>query len=213
MKLVLISGKIGSGKDTTCGVLTRLIQQQGYTVKSLAFADVLKRAVAYVRREGIELYYSRAGKDSDDGGTRRRLLNAVGKAFNQIDPGIFVRFALQDIREDGSNRSKTVYIITDLRLKEEILGVFDERKPLDDITVIRLIGSFEPCPNPEVANSVIETDLDFLDTIDPRDFRKAYKIELRRPELKDTRPICPDAENNKRDNIYVLTDIVMNDIC
>lgn len=161
MRVVLISGKIGSGKDTTAGILTRLLKDRGYNVFPIAFADPIKKAAAFLSGEEVGVYYTREGKDGniDTKDTRRRLIVAIGEGATGVDPHIFARFTLKAGKEQIGNTKKSILLITDLRKKAELEHVEDN----EDTYIVRLKGSFEPTKNEELAKAPIECELDYLD--------------------------------------------------
>ena len=128
MKVILLSGKIGSGKDTVAGVLTRLLKERNYNVELFAFADPLKHSVAYLRDESRNLFYSRQGKDGsghEDQDIRRQLLVAIGEAACEIDPFIFCRKTKAIMENQQVRGSKQIFIITDLRKETELNFAID----------------------------------------------------------------------------------------
>lgn len=161
MKIIAISGKVGSGKDTTANILHRLLKERGYGVKSFAFADRLKQAVAFISGEDIGVFYSREGKDGKD--NKRKLLNAVGKAIASVEKLTLTLSTYKDIRKFFEGKRKQVAIVTDLRLTHEYEYLMNDKD--NDVVIIRLKGSFKPCPDEDINKSNTECDLDFLDDI------------------------------------------------
>ena len=54
MKVILITGKAGSGKDTTAVLLKEMLECQGKKVEILHFADELKKYVAGMLNISVE---------------------------------------------------------------------------------------------------------------------------------------------------------------
>lgn len=101
-KIILLSGKIASGKDSLSTKLKHELQSQGLTVETMKFAEPLKvvtSALGRITRESIEI---RAVKNSElkalDGYSPREymiaLSNGMKMAFGQDH---FVRLALRQI--------------------------------------------------------------------------------------------------------------------
>lgn len=214
MKVILLSGKIGSGKDTVAGVLTRLLKERNYDVKLFAFADPLKYSVAYLRDKSRDLFYSRQGKDGsghEDQEIRRQLLVAIGEAACEVDPFIFCRKTKAIMENQQVRGSKQIFIITDLRKETELNFAIDNFQQY----IIRLKGSFEPTTNKKIANAPIETELDYLDDTEPNYYigtnQHFVSNDLSVINLKDVREgkVAPeDIEPNKRYNIQLLDHIL-----
>lgn len=208
MKIILVSGKIGSGKDTTVGILTRLLKQKGYNVSFAAYADPLKNAVSYMRNEDKGLYYSRDGKDKDDDQIRRRMLVAVGEAANKVDPTIFSRFLIDTQKELCKGKKNHILIVSDLRKKAE----WEHTMSGHPSYTIRLKGSFKPCTIKEIAEAPIECELDFLDErLDgyPCNLACDERLAVLQPLPTDVTDVGEEMSNhNKRLNIDYLTEIV-----
>ena len=162
LKVILISGKIGSGKDTTANMLHRILKEQGNSPVVRNLSAPLKKAVAYITGEDEGLFYSRAhkGGEQDEKDRRRRLLVDVGKAVTNVDTDAFSKFTFNEMLHSCKPKG-AIGIVSDIRHKAE-LDYFEKHC---DAFVVRLVGSFEPCTNEEVANSPSETELDYLDEL------------------------------------------------
>lgn len=211
MRIIAISGKVGSGKDTLAGILTRLLNQRGFSVESFAFADRLKRAIAYMRNEDEGLYYSREGKDGGEA-ERRQLLENVGKAACSVDKSIFIRSTYKDMSALLKGKHKKVAIITDLRLLHEYNHLITD--DVNEVSIIRIKGSFSPCPDEKVANANSECDLDFLDEHLKEEARmfihQTENLAVGRPYPTKEELCCSieEAESNKIKNINMLDTIL-----
>lgn len=215
MKVILISGKIGSGKDTTANIIHRLLTEQGKKPVTRNLSFPLKKAVAFMRGEEEGLFYSRdhKGGELDFEDKRRRMLVDVGNAMGEIDPYVFSKFTFKELQH-SCKESKNIAIISDLRLINE-LDFFEDRC---DCYIIRLKGSFEPCSNPEVASSPSETELDYLDFLlkDDEDIKMIDSrciIQLKctdpkvDPSLSETQII-----NNRAFNVTLLQTAIDNSL-
>lgn len=221
MNVILISGKIGSGKDTTASMVSRLLTMQGYNSNVQNLSRPLKRVVAYLKGEDEGLFDDRSGKDSNgkDQDLNRQLLVAVGKAAASVDPDIFSRWTFNEFVTINAGQRLAKFksgigIVSDLRLKRE-LNYFDT---MANVYVIRLKGSLAPSTNPEMLEAIIETDLDHLDglccaepcQIDGEAADSFYGDHISAFRLKPTDPerfpelTEQDIERNKTFNIMFI---------
>ena len=168
MRIIFISGKIGSGKDTTASIVSRLVQQKGYNPVQLHFAQPLKQAVAFMRGENVGLYYNRNAKDGDAETTnaRRQMLVNVGAAMTTIDPHVFAKFLINAAKTECRSTKKAVFIVSDLRFKKELQYCIGNSNHY----IIRLKGSFKPSKDETILTSKSEIDLDYLDEFKPVEF-------------------------------------------
>ena len=170
LKVIAFSGKIGSGKSTTCDMVTRLLQERGYTVIRIAYAKPLKDIVAYVTNDKRDLFYTQEGKAANAGTVnsvmRRKLLNSVGNAFTDIDPTIFCQYSdiamkCEAIKCKAKGKKNIIVLIQDLRRLKELTYIAKNY----NYHIVRIPRSFNPCDDPEIKDSPQECELDYLDTI------------------------------------------------
>ena len=165
LNVIAFSGKIGSGKSTTCDMVTRLLQERGYTVIRIAYAKPLKDIVAYVTNDKRDLFYTQEGKAANAGTvnsvTRRKLLNSVGNAFTNIDPFIFCKHADIVMKHEAKGKKNVIVLIEDLRRFKELTYIATNY----NYNIVRIPRSFNPCDDPEIKDSPQECELDYLDTI------------------------------------------------
>lgn len=206
LKVIAFSGKIGSGKSTTCDMVTRLLQERGYTVIRIAYAKPLKDIVAYVTNDKRDLFYTQEGKAANastvNSVTRRKLLNSVGNAFTDIDPTIFCQYSDIVMKHEAKGKKNVIVLIEDLRRFKELTYIAKNYNH----HIVRIPRSFNPCDDPEIKDSPQECELDYLDTIMLS--YTIHRLELYRTvpnkDLTSEMQRWIDEENcikNKEDNI------------
>ena len=108
MKVIAISGKAESGKDTIAKEIKYLLEEQNYKVMIIHFADVLK----FVCRQ----YFDWDGQKDDYG---RSLLQQVGTEMREKNnPNMWVNITKELIR--GIGVEFDYVLVPDTRFKEEI---------------------------------------------------------------------------------------------
>ena len=215
LKVILISGKIGSGKDTTANMLHRILKEQGNSPVVRNLSAPLKKAVAYITGEDEGLFYSRThkGGEQDEKDRRRRLLVDVAAAVNNVDCEAFSKFTFNEMRHSCKHKD-SIGIISDLRHKHE-LDYFEKHC---NVFVVRLVGSFEPCTNEEVANSPSETELDYLDKLLYAGNTVAFSNNKCAIDLYCTNSLIDQhasestMANRKAINVSILTEVAVNAI-
>lgn len=108
MKVIAISGKAESGKDTIANEIKRLLEEQNYKVMIIHFADVLK----FVCRQ----YFDWNGEKDEYG---RTLLQQVGTEMREKNnPNMWVNITKELI--NGIGVEFDYVLVPDTRFKEEI---------------------------------------------------------------------------------------------
>jgi energy-coupling factor transporter ATP-binding protein EcfA2 len=114
IKLIGISGKRGSGKDTVARLLQQLQPERGWQV--LSFGDAIKSVCAALAGEDAGPYYSQAGKTEllpVFGRTRGEMLQQVGQAMRVWEPNIWVDAFFSRLPEN------TCVLVPDVRYPSE----------------------------------------------------------------------------------------------
>lgn len=132
-RLLAISGKRFSGKDTFAALLVEEAKQVGVTLETYAFAGESKRLfVEQQRREGVEVDLARLTSDRAYKETWRPKLTTFTVESIAADPLVFCREVARRI--EASERPA---LITDLRLRLEL----DYLRPRTPLHVVRLVRS------------------------------------------------------------------------
>lgn len=132
-RLLAISGKRFSGKDTFAALLVDEAKKLGVTLETYAFAGESKRLFAeQQRREGVEVDLARLTADREYKEAWRPKLTKFTVEAIAADPLVFCRAVAQRIEASGRPA-----LITDLRLKLEL----DYLRPRFALHVVRLVRS------------------------------------------------------------------------
>ena len=116
MRLLAISGKRFSGKDSFAALLVEGARQLGLALETYAFAGESKRLfVEQQQRAGVEVDLARLTSDRPYKETWRPLLTKFTVEAIAADPLVFCRAVVQRIEASGRPA-----LITDLRLRLEL---------------------------------------------------------------------------------------------
>lgn len=143
--LVALSGKAGSGKDTIADFMEENLK--GYTVKRIAFADLLKRVCSIMFHVPLEWFYDRDKKDTEIthwGLTPRELAIYFGTDLvrNHLYETVLKhsrykrvrdlakRFSYWIIAIEPEFEDADVVIVTDMRFLDELKYVLEHKKHL-----------------------------------------------------------------------------------
>lgn len=131
MKVLLISGKAGHGKDTLAQLLKDKLELRGEKVLCPHFADLVKfYAKQYLGWNG----------EKDIAG--RQMLQDIGNnSFRQFDPDYWARITAELIKIMGDYFGFTYAIVADTRYPNEIDVMKDYNS---DVITIRIIRSDGP---------------------------------------------------------------------
>jgi dephospho-CoA kinase len=125
MKIILLAGFAGSGKDTVASIL---VNQKGYT--RFAFADPIKEEMAAELNQPLELFHSVEGKKQFVlGKTLREHCISHGEFKRAQDPEYWVKETAKRIVSSG----KQNIVISDWRLLPELFGL---QKAFPDAQII-----------------------------------------------------------------------------
>ena len=106
MKILLLTGRAGSGKDTFCDLAMR----SGVNVARHAFADSLKRLAFNAGWDGVK----------DEKG--RRLLIDLGNSIRSYNVNFFadcVASKIEDVHARYPNSDRIIHVVTDFRFANE----------------------------------------------------------------------------------------------
>ena len=134
MLVIGMAGRAGSGKDTAVNMARECLENNGFIVHDLAFADPLKRMYKSFF-EGDPYTEDRFIKEQwvvprTGGKTMRYILQALGTGFGRllIDPNIWnwdVQYKVDVIREEHvkqySSDSNLAVLIRDIRFPDEVV--------------------------------------------------------------------------------------------
>ena len=146
IRVIAISGKAGSGKDTSAVIMADILQNRGRRVLITHYADLLK----YICRQ----FFGWDGKKDEQG---RQLLQIVGTdVIRKQDPNFWVDF-LRDVLLFFEDRWDYV-LIPDLRFPNELYEL--RNAGFDTIHIrIKRSGQFSVMPAYQQAHSS-ETAMD-----------------------------------------------------
>lgn len=153
MKLILISGKARSGKDTFAKFLDKELTLKGYKVCKLGYGDYI--------RYYIKKYF---GWDGDDDTKPRDLMNYIGTDIirKQIDKNFHVNRIMQDIKV--LSFFFDVAIISDVR---EPIEIEVPKSTLDDCISVKIVrNNFDNNLSLEQRKAYTETALDSFNDYD-----------------------------------------------
>lgn len=143
MKIILVSGKAESGKDTACEFILK--QRKG---KRVGLADSLKN----IAKE----YFGWSGVKDEEGRSLLQKLGDTGRAINPFFWLEIVGSVLKLFEEMGEE----IVIIPDLRFQNE-LSWFCFQMPPDDFITLRIERpGHENALTEEQRNHISEIDLD-----------------------------------------------------
>lgn len=153
MRLITISGKAGSGKDTVAAMLrqidaeARLFRTPKKDFQILHWADPLKEACAILTGIPLEKWHDREFKETYQHGLRmtgREYMLKLADAIRSVDDATFIKSTLGKMKIGGK------YIIADTRVLKEI--EYAEAFGAFNIRVSR--------PGPDTGDHKTETGLD-----------------------------------------------------
>jgi len=151
--IILVSGKLGSGKTTFANKLQAVLTQAGYYTIKMAFADEVKR----IAKEEFDW----DGKKNQKG---RRLLQVIGtEAGRAYDEDIWVKKLVKNLEKHISLTPPSVVIIDDWRFPNEYQYLVDQGYEVFTVRINPAVVDEKLANSPEY-NHVSEKALDgFVD--------------------------------------------------
>ena len=139
MRLIGVSGKVGSGKDTTHELLAGILEENGYTTTKISFASKLKDAATMLfdwDRERLESDFDYKEGDTLDDGSPDPACQALGmtrRVFMQ-------RFGTEAMR-DNIHRDFWVILVKLAIEKGEYddydIGFFTDMRFINEINLVK----------------------------------------------------------------------------
>lgn len=115
MKIVLVTGWVGSGKDTFANVL---VKHKGY--RRFAFADPIKEQIAAEHNVPLELLHTQSGKQTVvNGKTLRQHCIDLGESKRREDSEHWGKQIAKQIKESRCEK----VVISDWRLLPELFAI------------------------------------------------------------------------------------------
>lgn len=152
-KIIILSGKARSGKDTTMSIMKNIYENNGKKVINLAYGKYIKE-------------YAKNISDWDglDETKPRTLLNMLGTEIirKKLDDEFFIKRMVGDIRV--YSYFFDIIIISDARFKNEIDFIRQTFKDVISIHIVR--NGYESELNSDEENYITEVDLDDYDNFD-----------------------------------------------
>ena len=138
-KIILFSGKLGSGKDPCADFLIQLAKNKNILAKKMSFAEPLKALCAEFFEFPLEWAYSRQGKENipslGGGKTVGEILQLVG---TEVTRSINANFWVEKMkRQINADSECDLFIIPDCRFLNEAAS-FQEENLLIDTALIHL---------------------------------------------------------------------------
>ena len=169
MKVVLISGKAMSGKDTAASILKEIMEQDGKKVLTVHYADLLK----YICKS----FFGWNGEKDDIG---RNLLQKIGtNVIREQQPNYWVDF-IESILLLFPNEWDFI-LIPDTRFPNEII---DMNNLFDTFSIRINRTDFESSLTDEQKQHISETALDnfkfdyYIDTISDLDYLRNKLVKM-----------------------------------
>jgi len=155
MKIIMISGKAGHGKDTAAKLMKKILEQKNKKVLIIHFADLVKH---YAHD-----YYNWDGSKNIDG---RALLQKIGtEMMRTYYPEYWAEIVGKFIKIAGISKDFDYCIIPDWRFKNEFSTIYELNTGINKIYRIRI--NRENYKNPNMTdkqlNHISETELDNTD--------------------------------------------------
>lgn len=152
-KIIIVSGKANSGKDTTCEFIDNYVKIRGLKTVNLQFSSYIKMYAKKI-----------SNWSGDDDSKPRTLLQELGTDIirKQIDNEFFIKRIIEDIKVYSYYFD--VITISDARLPEEIESIYTSFKNVYRVNITR--PNFNNSLNDQERKHATEVALDKYNNYD-----------------------------------------------
>lgn len=132
---IAVCGFKGSGKNTVCSLLDKILRRKWYETQTVAFANPIKEVVCdafnLISDEEYDLFKRSEFKILDRTVNGRHLLRSFGMLMRHYDDMQFIKYVEREIRKYPNK----ITLISDLRFENEIAWCI-----MNDIPIIKVIS-------------------------------------------------------------------------
>ena len=132
---IAVCGFKGSGKNTVCSLLDKILRRKWYETQTVAFANPIKEVVCdafnLISDEEYDLFKRSEFKILNRTVEGRHLLRSFGMLMRHYDDGQFIKYVEREIRKYPNK----ITLISDLRFENEIAWCI-----MNDIPIIKVIS-------------------------------------------------------------------------
>ena len=132
---IAVCGFKGSGKNTVCSLLDKILCRKWYETQTVAFANPIKEVVCdafnLISDEEYDLFKRSEFKILNRTVEGRHLLRSFGMLMRHYDDGQFIKYVERQIRKYPNK----ITLISDLRFENEIAWCI-----MNDIPIIKVIS-------------------------------------------------------------------------
>lgn len=132
---IAVCGFKGSGKNTVCSLLDKILRRKWYETQTVAFANPIKEVVCdafnLISDEEYDLFKRSEFKILNRTVEGRHLLRSFGMLMRHYDDTQFIKYVEREIRKYPNK----ITLISDLRFENEIAWCI-----INDIPIIKVIS-------------------------------------------------------------------------
>ena len=132
---IAVCGFKGSGKNTVCSLLDKILRRKWYETQTVAFANPIKEVVCdafnLISDEEYDLFKRSEFKILNRNVEGRHLLRSFGMLMRHYDDTQFIKYVERQIRKYPNK----ITLISDLRFENEIAWCI-----MNDIPIIKVIS-------------------------------------------------------------------------
>lgn len=132
---IAVCGFKGSGKNTVCSLLDKILRRKWYETQTVAFANPIKEVVCdafnLISDEEYDLFKRSEFKVLNRTVEGRHLLRSFGMLMRHYDDMQFIKYVEREIRKYPNK----ITLISDLRFENEIAWCI-----MNDIPIIKVIS-------------------------------------------------------------------------